>query len=370
MTDTEGSIDPIILSDAIRILGPLVEKASRNGFNDNDCEAHLMALVGSLKRAGRRAQEILGLGNDDPGNNALLASLAPLVAEHGDDVIVQGVDQILEAASAFFADLPDLPDTDIAALGVGIKKALFGPTTKICKTLDLIGMEFEQARGQMRMIVETAVHLSAVLAFQWAKKSGLDDGREQLFINALGPVLALTEQAWADSATTEISQGQWSPGGSPAERFPQLTEEVSQLDMGWAGAMGGTPELMSQLAQRLENRILWTVPDSWLRSMRERLAGALCAALDARAAEAWRMACDRLSDEVTAMDDEAMADFLKGEGAEPMRITRFEAALASMDGEPLLDGLEADPDEMVRLARKRLAVLWGVSDAACQTHWL
>ncbi len=354
---------------AVRILTPLVVDAVRDAEEASDVESRLMVSVERLRRASDSAREAIELPDDNPAGNELTAALAHLVAIHGDENIDQAaIAAVISAALEMMDTLPDAPEIE-DSLGLAVKSALFAPVVRLSHSLESLGLPDDAVRAEVRVIAECAVQLSATLAFQWAKKSGVDDAREKLFITVLPATLSLTEQAWLESAQENLPEHPWDPALAPARRYPNLLAAIRELDMGWVESESGLEALMERLANRLDAGVAWRMRDHWPAGFRDRMAASLASTLEARAITAWSSAADALTAEVEAMDEETFARFAEGEGAEPMRLERFDRAFQlESEGSPTLEPPTVNPEDVIRRARKKLAFLWGVSDAACQTR--
>lgn len=359
----------IAFARSMRILTPLVCDAVRDAEDAADVEARLMVSVERLRRASDAAREAIELPDDDPASNELIAALAHLVSSHEDENIDHAaIAGVISAALEMMDTLPDAPEIE-DSLGLAVKSALFAPVVRLSHSLEGLGLPDDAVRAEVRVITECAVQLSATLAFQWAKKSGVDDAREKLFITVLPATLALTEQAWLESAQSVLPDHRWDPALAPALRYPLLLAAIRKLDMGWAESAAGLDALMERLANRLDAGVAWRMRNHWPATFRDRIAAALASTLEARAITAWGNAADALTAEVDAMDDETFAAFADGEGAEPMRLERFDRSFQiASEGSPTLEPPTINAEDVIRRARKKLAFLWGVSDAACQTR--
>lgn len=369
-----GSLEPSRplvpgIASAIRILCPLVHDIDARGLEGEDISEALSEGVERLQEMIARAQQISGLENGDPQINELAQSLAPL-ALVGDDSFWDElrIDSVLELAKDFSEQLSETTGPQ-KTLSLQVKGALFSPAVSLCEEMACLGLSDDRCHDEVRTITETAIQLASTLAFQWSKKSGIDDAREELFISTLCAAMTLSRQAWLECFEESLPRRDWRAEHSHEQNYPGLYSAMDALDMAWSQKDGGINEIFDPICDRLNEGIWSRVDRSLPPTLKARLSGALCSAFEERAIEAWEAAADRLQEEVDGMSDDELEAFSLAEGSEPMRLERFDRELSRKSGAEILPGSpELSSEEVLRRARKKLAFLWGISDAASQTR--
>lgn len=355
------------MAHSIRILSPLVIAAGQSGCED--LEQRLLEDMEKLRHITDETQSTINIPDDDPHINDLTEALSHLLSKIDQKPIAdEDIAIILDAACEMAESLPDIPDTQ-ESLPLMVKSALFVPIVKLSFSLSGLEMSGGSIREEIRTITESAISLASTLAFHWSKKSNVDEAREQLFVTVLPAALTLTEQAWFEVASKHFASRDWSPAQSAKQNYPALERALQDYDMGWSEVPGGINSVLDRIASRLDAAVGWRAPSSWPAGFRGSIAGALAEQLETRAIASWQIAGERLATEVEAMNEQEVEAFASAEGAEPMRIERFDEVFRELlESSPLLDTPVLDPAEIVRIARQKLAFLWGISDAACQTR--
>lgn len=252
---------------------------------------------------------------------------------------------------------------------VNVKAALLIPAMRMSTMLYQLRIDEASEREHLMWLHKTSVILAKDLAFNWDKESLFKD-REALFQTVLPQCSMMVFDIWKDAICSIIKNKSVIGRDNVFDFMPMLSKEISNLDMGYASHEEFNMEwLLNRISDDVWSSVSGISISNLNDSKNNNIQAMIVASLDYEYAETWKRNAtkeiDDVSELISKMSEDEIDDWEENEGSKPMNIDCFIGELQRKIDEKksLILISKVDLKILEDEAKKRLALLWGLSDA-------
>lgn len=361
----------------VRELSPLIHSALSEAG-----EVDYQSIAGKVNKQEdvlRNILEKLGCDNSSPEAFHLRAGIAAskLIAntEHVDTDKLYSCIKLLSASNDNKSDLIEQIEIGVFSSDVlvNIKAQMLPSLYGFFTSLQTLTSDNSLIDEYVSWLNKITTRLAKDVSFNWDKKSTYRD-RETLFVSMLPICAEISVNSFYDylskyngaSRSTELSS-------SLQVLLPVLHETIQDMDMGYKEHHKKDIDwLYEELHKVITKRIPTILIPKDQNLYYNRIMGAIISDIDSIAADCWRKESTRFIDkvekELSGLSDSEAEKIMIEKYSDPMPITGFVSGLLSkLDRWPgIINPIDIDLAIVSSMAEKKMAVLWGLTDAICQ----
>lgn len=256
---------------------------------------------------------------------------------------------------------------------VNIQLQLIPPVSQFSKSISTFIPNNKTVNEIVSWATHCAIELAKDIAFNWDKRSAYRD-RETLFVMMLPTCLSICESAFFEHITRPVNRSLlYNVECDLGDLFPQLSDTLDEMDMGYATS---DDVQMKKLKFRLNSIMNNAIPTAHLpkhlSEFENKIFTLSINMLDKMSAESWGEAANNMIDKIKAeveyLDEREAQDLIDRKYSDPMPLKCFtdifEQKIETWEGPIKLGDLSIE--ELTSLSHKKMASLWGLTEALCQ----
>jgi len=368
---------------ALSEISPLVDLASNNYEDEEDFHSKITSLV-SLQG------EIVGIIggewelNDSKINDRYILSI---IAKQTSQLIKEGVIKtsadekiiiaVLDKIDDFIEKRPyigELIEDNLLSedILVNIKSSLFPASLKFYNLLHSLRISKEQIYKWLKWQNDLTINLAKDLAFHWDKSANFKD-RERMFESSIPYCSEITHNTWIELFIENIKTDLTSfDSVSILNNLTEFENEVKQCDMGY---LDHDEYSMDWLKSEVCSYIKSQSDDLYLHDSKELNSNKIklyfidyyCKNI----AKSWVSTSNsflaKIEKMFQEMSDEEQEKWMEEDGSKPMSLDNVYKEMEKNFTSNIFEKkVSLDELKLLKLAKGKLAMLWGLSDAVCK----
>lgn len=256
---------------------------------------------------------------------------------------------------------------------VNIKLQLLPSLHSFQSSLDTLCRDQHVVNEYTAWLSNISTELAKDVAFNWDKKSSYRD-RETLFVSMLPTCARIATGAFFEYLSQYNGASRAISHSLPFDaKYPMLHKSLNELDMGYMSH----PEinmdwLFNQLGSILNDHTPHIQIPKEHGMYYNKIKGSIVSDIDSIASSCWKKESnryiDKIQEEINGLPESEIEPLMESKYSKPMPIGIFVSSfIESLSNWPgVINPIEIDLTEVATMAEKKMAALWGLTEAMCQ----